>query len=90
MESTPSGIDLDELRSEMLAVRGTAEVHDLHVWCLASHQFALSAHAVLSADANHDQVLAEMSTVIEEKFKIRHVTVQLERDSRKDQEYSHH
>ena len=90
MESTPSGIDLDELRGEMLAVRGTAEVHDLHVWCLASHQFALSAHAVLSADANHDEVLAEMSTVIEEKFKIRHVTVQLERDSRKDQEYSHH
>jgi len=89
MESTPTGIDLDQLRSELLAVRGAAEVHDLHVWCLASHQFALSAHAVLSADADHDDVLARMAAVIEDKFKIRHITVQLERDNRKEQEYSH-
>ena len=89
MESTPTGIDLDQLRSELLAVRGAAEVHDLHVWCLASHQFALSAHAVLSADADHDDVLARMAAVIEDKFKIRHITVQLERDNRKEQEHSH-
>jgi cobalt-zinc-cadmium efflux system protein len=89
MESTPESIDLEQLRSELLAVPGAEEVHDLHVWCLASQQFALSAHAVLSADADHDEVLAQMAAVIEHKFKIRHITVQLERDNRKEQEPSH-
>jgi hypothetical protein len=51
---------------------------ELHVWCLTSRQFALSAHAVVSAGADQD-VLSEMSQVLERKFKIRHMTVQLER-----------
>jgi cobalt-zinc-cadmium efflux system protein len=89
MESVPAGIDLDRLRSELLAVRGAEEVHDLHVWCLGSRQFALSAHAVVSADARHDDVLAEMSAVIENRFEIRHITLQLERDNRKEREPSH-
>jgi len=89
MESVPESIDLDQLRSELLAVRGAEEVHDLHVWCLASHQFALSAHAVVSAEADQDAVLAEMAAVIEHKFKIRHITVQLERDNRREREQSH-
>ena len=33
-----------------LAVSGTEEVHDLHVWCLTSRQFALSAHAVVTPE----------------------------------------
>jgi cobalt-zinc-cadmium efflux system protein len=88
MESTPAGIDLDQLRGALLAVRGTAEVHDLHVWCLASHQFALSAHAVVGPDADPEEVLTAMTNVIEHKFKIRHSTLQLERDKREHQ-HSH-
>ncbi len=89
MESVPANIDLDELRSDLLSVVGTEEVHDLHVWCLTSRQFALSAHAVVSAGADQDRVLSEMSQVLERKFKIRHMTVQLERDSRRESEPEH-
>lgn len=89
MESVPASIDLEQLRSELLAVHGAEEVHDLHVWCLASHEFALSAHAVVSPDADQDEVLGAMAAVIEHKFKIRHITVQLERDNRREHEHSH-
>src|SRR5579863_2302791 len=89
MESVPSDVDLDELRTDLLAVGGTEEVHDLHVWCLASHQFALSAHAVVKPGTDFDRVLSEMSSLLENKFNIRHMTVQLERDNRKDQEPEH-
>jgi len=89
MEAVPSEIDLDELRHDLLAVSGTEEVHDLHVWCLSSRQVALSAHAVITADADHDRVLSDISTVLAEKFKIRHMTVQLERDNRREQEPDH-
>jgi cobalt-zinc-cadmium efflux system protein len=89
MESVPSHIDLEELRRDLLAVRDTEEVHDLHVWCLASRQFALSAHAVVTREADQDRVLSEMSAMLEQKFNIRHMTVQLERDSRRASEPEH-
>jgi cobalt-zinc-cadmium efflux system protein len=89
MESVPAHIDLDQLREDLLAVQGTAEVHDLHVWCLTSREFALAAHAVVAPDADHDRVLSDMHQLLEGKFKIRHMTVQLERDSRRHREPEH-
>ena len=90
MESVPADIDLDELRRDLLAVSGTRELHDLHVWCLTSQQFALSAHAVVAADADQDRVLSDISVLLERKFKIRHMTVQLERDNRRQHEPEHY
>src|SRR5437899_78763 len=46
MESVPGHINLDQLRDDLLAVQGTEEVHDLHVWCLTTREVALSAHCV--------------------------------------------
>ena len=89
MEAVPANIDLDELRRDLLEVGGTTEVHDLHVWCLTSREYALSAHAVVAAEADSDRVLSDMSRVLESKFNIRHMTVQLERDSRRQQEPAH-
>jgi len=89
MESVPAHIDLEELRHDLLAVKDTEEVHDLHVWCLASRQFALSAHAVIARAADHDRVLSDMSAVLEHKFNIRHITLQLERDNRRASEPEH-
>ena len=89
MESVPAHIDLDLLREDLLAVEGTAEVHDLHVWCLTSREFALSAHAVIVSGADHDRVLSDMHKMLEAKFNIRHMTVQLERDSRRPHEPEH-
>jgi cobalt-zinc-cadmium efflux system protein len=89
MESVPADVNLDELRRDLLAISGTRELHDLHVWCLTSHQFALSAHAVVTADADQDRVLSDISVLLERKFKIRHMTVQLERDNRREREPEH-
>ncbi len=89
MEAVPANIDLDELRSDLLAIANTEEVHDLHVWCLTSREFALSAHAVVTAGADQDRVLSEMSQMLEHKFNIRHMTVQLERDNRREREPGH-
>jgi cobalt-zinc-cadmium efflux system protein len=89
MESVPSHIDLDEMRNDLLAVSGTEEIHDLHVWCLTTRQIALSAHAVVAADADRDRVLAEMCHLLQTKFDIHHLTLQLERDNRREHEPEH-
>ena len=90
MESVPSHIDLDEMRADLLAVKGTKEVHDLHVWCLTTRQFALSAHAVVAVDADRDRILADMCHLLQNKFDIHHLTVQLECDNRREHEPEHY
>ncbi|MGD0075138.1 MAG: cation diffusion facilitator family transporter [Candidatus Binataceae bacterium] len=89
MEAVPAHVDLDELRRDLLAIDGTTELHDLHVWCLTTREYALSAHAVVVGEANPDRVLSEMSHLLEHKFNIRHMTVQLERDNRREREPAH-
>ncbi|SRR5579875_626630 len=79
MEAVPAQINLEELKSDLLAVPGAEELHDLHVWCLTRRDLAVSAHAVVKEAADPDRVLAEMSRVLERKFNVRHITVQIER-----------
>ena len=88
MEAVPAHIDVDELRKGLLSVAGTEEVHDLHVWCLTAREYALSAHAVVNERVDSDQVLSDMSAVLA-RFNIHHMTVQLERDSRRQHEPEH-
>ncbi len=78
LEGTPSGIDLVELRATLEQVAGVKAVHDLHVWTLTSGLHALSAHAILRADASHSEVLATIRDRLLQDYQIRHVTVQLE------------
>ena len=89
MESVPAHIDLQRVRDDLLAVEGAEEVHDLHVWCLTSHQVALAAHCVVRADIDQDRVLHQMSELLRANFNIHHMTVQLERDSRRRHEPEH-
>lgn len=89
MESVPSHIDLEQMRTDLLAVSGTQEVHDLHVWCLTTRQIALSAHAVVASDADRDRVLADMCHLLQTKFDIHHLTLQLECANRREREPEH-
>ncbi len=44
MESAPGHVDVDEVRNCLMRIPGVQEVHDLHVWTIASGLVALSAH----------------------------------------------
>jgi cobalt-zinc-cadmium efflux system protein len=88
MEAVPANIDLDELRGRLLEVPGTEEVHDLHVWCLTARELALSAHAVVRDQVDSDRILSQMSEVLAQ-YNIHHMTIQVERDSRRKQEPDH-
>lgn len=78
MEAVPEHIDIDRLRGEMEQVPGTRRVHDLHVWTLTTGRYALSAHAVVDADASGDAILEHMRALLAERFAVHHVTIQLE------------
>jgi cobalt-zinc-cadmium efflux system protein len=81
LESTPAGLDLDELASAMADVDGVDAVHDLHVWSLSSEVRALSAHLVLSGHPTLEeaQVVGDrLRSTIGPRFAIAHATLELE------------
>jgi cobalt-zinc-cadmium efflux system protein len=78
MEGTPPGIDVDEVRHAILSVPCVCEVHDLHVWTITSGMVALSAHVAVPGDSNRPQLLAEIRELLDHRFGIDHVTIQVE------------
>jgi cobalt-zinc-cadmium efflux system protein len=75
MEGTPRGIDVDHLRTALEEIPSVQEVHDLHVWCLASDRNAMSAHLV-SSEAN--ETLVKANDILRNQFNIKHTTIQIE------------
>lgn len=78
-DGVPDDIDLGAVRDSLLALPGVAEVHDLHVWALATNEVALTAHLVLEDTATQTASLFEDAREnLHERFEIRHVTLQVE------------
>jgi cobalt-zinc-cadmium efflux system protein len=74
-ESSPSHIDVDELRSALCAVDGVTEVHDLHVWTLVPGKDMVTAH--LTSTRNSALVLDDARVVLTAHGLV-HTTVQVE------------
>ena len=80
LEGTPPGIDAGVVESEMLSVPGITAVHDLHIWTLGTSSHALSAHVLLDEPWLQlgPRVLDKLRLLLQERYGIGHVTVQLE------------
>ncbi len=78
IEGTPADVDLPKLRESLEKIEGVAGIHDLHVWSLTSGVNAMSVHAILTEDDQHDAVMKRVHENVTENFKISHVTVQTE------------
>ena len=79
LEATPSHISLSHVHDQIASVSGVTSVHDLHVWTVTSGVVAMSGHLVVRNPADNQRVLEEVQERME-KLKIRHVTVQMEKD----------
>jgi cobalt-zinc-cadmium efflux system protein len=89
MQAVPKGIRLDDVRETIEAVDGVQKVHDLHVWSVTSDIYTLSAHAVVENGGDFHQVLNGIEATLKERFNIEHTTIQLETESREEQEFKH-
>lgn len=74
-ESSPTHIDVDELRKALCAVDGVAEVHDLHVWTLVPGKDMATAH--LTSNADSARVLGDARAVLAARG-LEHATIQVE------------
>ncbi|MEN3319576.1 MAG: cobalt-zinc-cadmium efflux system protein [Mycobacterium sp.] len=74
-ESSPTHIDVEELRSALCGVEGVTEVHDLHVWTLVPGKDMVTAH--LTSTRNSALVLDDARAVLTARG-LEHATVQVE------------
>src|SRR6201991_5119981 len=61
-ESSPTHIDVDELRTALCGIDGVTEVHDLHVWTLVPGKDMATAH--LTAGGDSARVLTEARAIL--------------------------
>jgi len=78
VQAAPPGMDLDAVESELSAITGVIDVHDLHVWTLTSAMDVASAHLMVTADADGHAVLDEARAMLQGRYGIEHATFQVE------------
>lgn len=78
VQAAPPGMDLDAVESELSAIAGVIDVHDLHVWTLTSAMDVASAHLMVTADADGHAVLDQARAMLRRRYGIDHATFQVE------------
>ena len=84
LAGVPLGIDVDEVELALGGLDGVETVHDLHVWPLSTTETALTAHLVAPEVASTDALLATARTMLHDRFRIEHCTIQIERTHLED------
>jgi cobalt-zinc-cadmium efflux system protein len=79
LQVAPPHVDLGAIRSDLLAVGGVVDVHDLHVWTLTSEMEVASAHVMIRSGVDPHRVLDRARTLLLEHH-IAHATIQVEPD----------
>ena len=79
MQGVPTGLDIEIVRRALTEQPGVAQVHDLHIWALASRQPVMTAHLVLTDPTlNVDDLRRTVTQMLEDRFDIGHATLQVE------------
>lgn len=74
----PAGMELDDVISDLEAVPGVADIHDLHIWTLTSGMNVATAHLVVDDGASAQTVLVAAQRALAERHRIEHATLQVE------------
>jgi cobalt-zinc-cadmium efflux system protein len=78
MEGVPRHIEVSEVEHAMRVTQGVGSVHDIHIWTPTSGMVALSAHVVMQDMRVWIDVLSALREMLEQRFGIKHVTLQPE------------
>ncbi len=80
LEGTPRGMNVGAVEQTMRSIEGVSDVHDLHVWCIGSENYALSAHVKIAdiTTSESDTILRAINDRLGHEFEIHHTTIQFE------------
>jgi cobalt-zinc-cadmium efflux system protein len=85
MEAAPRGLDPEQIGQTLAGEPGVIEVHDLHVWEVTTGMPAISAHIIVSPEADCHQARFRAAALLAERFGVEHSTLQVEHKHDEDQ-----
>jgi cobalt-zinc-cadmium efflux system protein len=82
LDAVPRDIEIHDVRDYLASIDGVTGVHDLHIWAMSTRENGLTAHLVMPENTLwHDtEDYAKVSAQLRERFKIHHVTLQVEKE----------
>jgi cobalt-zinc-cadmium efflux system protein len=80
LEATPKDINVEEMLDELRKIQGVKDVHHLHLWTITSGINAMSAHVLIDdlLISSSAYILKEIKSLLHNKYKIEHSTIQFE------------
>lgn len=78
IEAAPDHMDMERMRSDLAALPGVIDVHDLHVWTLTSEMDIAAVHLVADNGADPHPVLDSARDLLRDDYGITHATLQVE------------
>src|SRR5229473_7371010 len=77
LEAVPKDISMARLVDDMKEIKGVRDVHDLHVWTIASGMYALSCHTLIDdlPPSGSSPILQSLTSMLSEKYHIGHATI---------------
>lgn len=81
LEGIPGNLSITEIAACLKQLPSVKAARDIHVWCLAEEQVALSAHIEIASDVPLSQtepLLKQIKETLAGKFHITHVNIQFE------------
>jgi cobalt-zinc-cadmium efflux system protein len=82
MEGAPAGLEPGQIKADLLGnVDGLEDVHHVHTWSLNQERPLVTLHARIEEGADADVLLQAINRRLMEKFKVDHVTVQVEKSA---------
>lgn len=84
LETAPKGMDMDTISAELKKnIFEISQITDMHIWEITSGMYSFTAHIEVDS-ANYEQtnqILNKITKLLDEKYGIEHVTIQLEPQS---------
>ncbi len=80
LEAAPKGMDMDLLEQSICEMPGVLNVHDLHVWTVASGIISCSCHIVVEEQSirSGQGLIQSAAATLKQRFGVNHTTIQME------------
>ncbi len=79
LHAVPEGIDPAAVEALLTSLPGVTAVHDVHIWAMSTTETALTAHLVKQDARDDDEIIADATRGLHDRFGIEHATLQWER-----------
>lgn len=82
LDAVPQSIQLEEVKKEILKVKGVSSVHHIHIWAMSTTKNAMTAHLILEKNLEEKQIMAIKHAVKHamEHINVQHVTLETEQE----------